>query len=672
MPRRVLLVILALLAFTPAGAFAKLKIDIETGWEEKFRPGRWTPLFLTLQDSSPRQVIVEVYCPTDRRYALEVAQALTVSPNPVTVPIYVPLTYKLDETTITIRDANSGRRIESVPISDFPAYAGRGGPQQVDAQSLFVLISGSGNTDRMLQGQFRHPTVEPVVVPMNRLPVTPEPYGSVDLVILNQPEFARLNPDQQSALADWVHAGGLLVINPGVTPAPAAGPLAEIMPARLGQTKQIEVDAAAIKKAGLPERFRKLTGRELLDIPADARPTPLFGPSGPIAVRRWVGMGQVLLLPVDVSSLMFDNSDRAGTFWNDTLRGVTKFALTIDPNNRGGGWFDMTDHPRRAFAIRQTLDWIGDVPGAGSFGFSYVAIVLIAMMFVVGPIDWFVLKWTNRQPWTWVTISGWIGLVTLGSIFVGHIFKSGDVHFRTASVIDEAVGGRVAAADLAGLYSPQTTEYEFQYSPYGWWRTAGVSNPYNGSNLLMQVPCHQDYRGNRPLSMLINVWNVRFIEGQEIGTGPAFVQTQLKATPKRVTGSITNRAPFALRDVMVRTGNGVAHVDGELAPGATIAVDAILHGDETLKAATTQMTDSDAWQLYYKETATTRPTAETLGGVADLRSVRIDQQLADRDDVACVYAAYDAPPDERLTLTSVKDAKRAHTGMVRAIVPLGK
>ena len=84
------------------------------------------------------------------------------------------------------------------------------------------------------------------------------------------------------------------------------------------------------------------------------------------------------------------------------------------------------------------------------------------------------------------------------------------------------------------------------------------------------------------------------------------------------------------------------------------------------------MTDAEAWQLYYKEAPTTRPAPETLSGIADLRSVRIDQQLAERDDVACVYAGYDAPPDERLKLTSVKDAKRAHTGMVRAIVPVGK
>src|SRR5688572_30342677 len=108
---------------------AKVKLDLEVGWENKFRGGKWTPLFLTLQETQqPRQVVIEVYSPTDRRYALNVKQGLTIGPQPVTVPIYVPLSYRLDETTITIRDGNSGRRLEHMIVNDFPVYNGSGQP----------------------------------------------------------------------------------------------------------------------------------------------------------------------------------------------------------------------------------------------------------------------------------------------------------------------------------------------------------------------------------------------------------------------------------------------------------------------------------------------------------------------------------------------------------------
>src|SRR5687767_9337215 len=101
----------ALVLLCCASGFAKVKIALDVGSENNFRAGKWTPLFITLTDSSPRQVVLEIYSPTDRRYALNIRQGLAIGPQPVTVPIYAPLSYRLDETTITVRDANSGRRL---------------------------------------------------------------------------------------------------------------------------------------------------------------------------------------------------------------------------------------------------------------------------------------------------------------------------------------------------------------------------------------------------------------------------------------------------------------------------------------------------------------------------------------------------------------------------------
>ena len=95
------------------------------------------------------------------------------------------------------------------------------------------------------------------------------------------------------------------------------------------------------------------------------------------------------------------------------------------------------------------------------------------MMFVVGPVDWFVLKWMGRQPWTWATTSGWILLVTVGAISIGYLLKSGELHFRTVSVVDESRWQRVAQTTLAAVYSPRTREYTLKFDPQGWWRPAG-------------------------------------------------------------------------------------------------------------------------------------------------------------------------------------------------------
>ena len=107
------------------------------------------------------------------------------------------------------------------------------------------------------------------------------------------------------------------------------------------------------------------------------------------------------------------------------------------------------------------------------------------------------------------------------------------MHFRTASVIDEAGGARRCLArrrrHLLAAHDTITTSACSR--TVGGGRRA-LTNPYGGgSNILTEVACHQDYRGNRPLPMLINVWNMRFIEGQEIGDEPPMVQAQLAHAP---------------------------------------------------------------------------------------------------------------------------------------------
>jgi hypothetical protein len=172
--------------------------------------------------------------------------------------------------------------------------------------------------------------------------------------------------------------------------------------------------------------------------------------------------------------------------------------------------------------------------------------------------------------------------------------------------------------------------------------------------------------------MLINVWNVRFLEGQELGEEPAMIQAQLApANGRNIAGSITNRAPFTLTDILIRTREGVASIKGTIEPGATMQVSGPLVTDKTL-ASTTQMSNGEAWGLYSQEVPTTRPSPQSINGVGDLRAMRIDQQLGDRDDIACIYATYEAPPGERVKLANVQEPRTAHVGVIRALVTMQK
>src|SRR5437773_11622569 len=100
-------------------AQAKVALSVDVGWNNRYRTGQWTPLYVSAAtDGESRQVVLDLYGPTDRRYAMKISQSFAIGPTPITVPIYVPLSDQLDETTVTLRDANSGRRLESIAPRD--------------------------------------------------------------------------------------------------------------------------------------------------------------------------------------------------------------------------------------------------------------------------------------------------------------------------------------------------------------------------------------------------------------------------------------------------------------------------------------------------------------------------------------------------------------------------
>jgi hypothetical protein len=542
---------------------------------------------------------------------------------------------------------------------------GPNAPQAVDPNGVFIGVSGISAGERIIAGQLNQAPVQSGYVSQELLPATPVGYDQLDALVLNQPELHRLQVDQQRAIADWVRAGGTVILWPGPGPLPSSGPIMDILPCKIGDNQYFQFDPAAVSRAGLPARFAKLKGRGLSNPTADAKVVPFLESTQPLAYRHWVGYGQVIIVAADISQLVFDSSEKAQDFWRELLAGAVPIP-EFDPNTQNRYWENQS---RRNVPLQQTLDWLGDVPGAGQFGFSYIAGTLLALMAIVGPVDWFVLKRLGRQPWTWVTITGWIGVVTCSAIYLGHVFKAGDLYFRTASIVDEAGGERVAATDIFGLYSPQTRDYEFATDPESWWRPASDNNYYGGGGLEREIACHQDYRGNRPEPMQINVWNLRYLEGEELGPAPPLLEAKLKQSGDRITGKITNRGEFPLTQIHIRTHGGVATIAQSIDPGATVDVDAKLNPrDQTLATQPVQQQQA-TYQRYTAEAiGSTRPAQPILSGIVDDRATQIDRMLQERNDIACVYSSYDAPTDR--VKVDIPGAKTLHTGLVRALFPL--
>ncbi len=668
---------------TAIGAGAETQLDVDIGWGGGTRTGRWLPIFITASDPRPHNVVLEVYWPHDSTYATRISQGFTIGPDPATFPLIVPINYAAIDASITLRDASNGKTLAHLVPSE--ANSSASSFFAVSMNSRLIGVSGQPASLRFLNDQLSgNQRVNIGFLDTRFLPTAPMGLDGLDLLVLNQPNLNSVSApgshsigiDAQQAIVDWVRAGGTMLLWPGDAVLPDSSPLLDALPCSIGERYNLELSQEARKRLGFSDRFAKLPARRLIARPGTSAEA-IFGDGFPVAVVGPLGLGRIVVAPMPLTELQFSDNAAAEAFWKPVLL-ATGFTWVTEKTNE---YYPAqgSDLQREQAAATSLADQLGDVPGAGQFGFSYVAIVLIAMMIIVGPVDWIVLKMLGRQPWTWVTTSGWITLLTLGALYAGHMFKSGDLYFRTAQLVDQVDDHTVASVEMTAIYSPRTARYVMQSPDDTWWQPAGIDPYYGrgGGPMKIDLGFHQTWQGNTPEPLWINVWNLRFLRGDRVGAGPPILTASLKLTGDsrpRLVGTIRNLTDRPLADFRVVTRNGegtLARVPDTLPSFQPADVREIAPGDvASVEATLAPSTPTNDLPGKYPGWATgTHPVDPIeMYWLAPRRTRLINEMMSTRDGLVCVYARV-VNPSATVTL-SPGGAIEEHTKWVRALVTL--
>jgi hypothetical protein len=621
---------------------------------------------------------------------MQVRQFFTISPIPSTLTLFVPIASGWgDGPVVVVRDEHDKTMARFPPDSENYNFYQR----IVNGGTRLIGVSGQHTSLQNMQGNIPGEPWEVAYLEPELLPIAPIAYDGLDLLVLNEPDLLHLLGEQQQAIVDWVRGGGNLVLWPNDDPAPRAGPLIDALPCTIAGGHTVTLTDGDLGRLALPRRYAGIHGRLLQPRP-DAEAVDLFGTgkkSGNVAYRHPVGLGSILVAPVNLSQLRFDGP--SNEFWTTLLSGTPAVQATgeaeINYNN-----IDASTH-RQYAASESVEDFLGNVPGAGKFGFSYVALVLLGMMVVVGPVDWFVLRKLGRQPWTWLTTTGWILLISGGALFIGHIFKSGKLHYGSVRVIDQAGGSIVGETSLTGIYAPRTTSYHLDAvpgdlpaqdagggalahaPPRGWWSVVSTEEYASRRGMANDISFHQTDEGNAPEDLYINVWNLRFLREETTGEAPAMIDAALTlrtAGPDgrlHVKGSIRNLTAKPLTNVRVRLKDGVAPPIDRIEPNGSVSVDAYV--DPRLSGPFTEAPVNQQYLYGYRNPQPVIPITSlwhVAGDLSAFRARRIESLLK-AGNCACVYAECPgSDPPAALREAADGTAEQQHYELIRALVPL--
>ena len=334
-------------------------------------------------------------------------------------------------------------------------------PQRSTREMLVTIGPAPGFAEAA--GMVKRPTdVAFLVAPVAQASELPDRvwgYEGVERVVLVIGEksiFDELSAQQLETLHQWVRLGGKLLFSIGERSPDLLQPdlpWAKLIPGKfagldpLRETTQLrEKGGAELTTEALSERrpqvvkLTDITGRVDVHQSAD---TP------PFVYRQAYGFGQVTFVA-------FALDHPTLTEWKGHVRFLFHLLGGDKPENLSAAQNRSITHLGYDDLIGQLRAVLDQFPGVTVVSFTAVAMVAVALLLLIGPVDYFVLKhFQLPRAVTWITFPSICVAVAAGTWYLGQLAHGTATRVNQVELIDiDAAQGIVRGTLWSHLYSP--------------------------------------------------------------------------------------------------------------------------------------------------------------------------------------------------------------------------
>jgi hypothetical protein len=634
---------------------------VSVGWGDDLRLGRWTPVFVTVEDSQAREVDLQIHGSYgEKSAALWLHQTAVAEPRPDTYALLFPINAQLSRVEVIVSDLQTGQTLGTQALQNNASFspAGRVPMRVLAPEDLLIGISGDIDDCLRLQGQLDRAGIWAGILDPMRLPTNFAGYDGVSVLILAAADLAQLTGAQDQAIVEWVRRGGNLVVIPGTTPLPPRDTLMDALPCTIGVNRAIPlpIGAPAVEAKPSTTRPASLDGRELSPRPGAANLTVL----NQTGYLGRLGLGKIAVLPVDLSPLEFADPAGANAFWRSLLGPMVKASALKEPTEINVGDADEALVPgpnaaesfgrgqRESAAIRHVLELLGATGTAGRIDWRATLIGLAGIFFLFGPVDSVILMRLGQPPRSGLTLLGWIGLIAALAVYAVARPIHSSPSAASFRLVDQADDSVVAATDVIAVNADEPMRVGLSLDRNEWWEPANQAAREFGSNRFVDANCRQDKTGCRPEWVRLDGSEAQAWHGEAANLGPALLNAELALRDNEpgiahLTGRVSNKSGAVMSDIQIVTSRGNFRLAQPLAAGATIDL------DESVSAEPISLVG----------------LPEDAGDVAPERADRIEELV--KSGQACVICQM---PDA-LEVKIGPDIER-HWQVLRALTPIKK
>ncbi len=309
----------------------------------------------------------------------------------------------------------------------------------------------------------------------------------------------------------------------------------------------------------------------------------------PTIIRGSHGLGQIIFVGLDLDQSPFTEWRDRGRLVARLMTGETDFSPRQAENVRSGrvshlGFDDL------AGQLRASLD---QFEGVTLVVFSWVAVVIIVYGLLIGPADYFFLRFgLRRMEATWLTFPALVVLFGALTVMLAYSWKGRQLRINQVDIVDiDAKTSTVRGAYFAHLYSPRTQLLQLELQPaesdlaneqsvqmrLSWQGLPGKGLGGMNTGMAPLVDVSYGIRSDRAASgqgktslegLPIQVWSSKSLSARWTAkTDHAFASDLVRENNGQVSGGVENPLDIPLSECYLLYGRSAYPLD-QLAPHA--------------------------------------------------------------------------------------------------------
>lgn len=539
-------------AYGPLRQDNALQLDVKAGFNTYYRDGMWIPLEITITNNArDLRGKVQVHAQNASQESETLYQTpVTVARNSAkTVFFFVSLSERASEIEVEIVD-NNGRilKVQSERIV-----------QLASKDVLYAVVTESpvGAVD-MTNAPLGRGNSYQANLSLRELPFEADALRALDVLLFFDVDTGELSAEQRTAIHHWVIGGGHLIVHGGPNWQRTTAGLLEVIPTEPQGTRQFETLTGLGDYLGFPSDSLEQTTIVTANTPKADAEVLLSLEDTPIIVRQTLGLGTVDFVALDPQTEPLRSYSDTDALWHTLLvNGQVRPSWSY-----GFADWDIANDASRiitGFDLPSVLQLIG-------FLILYIALI--------GPINYYVLRWLGRRELAWFTIPVLILAFTLLAYFTGFSLRGNTATVSHLAIVQVFPDSDTARVDgLVGVFSPRRTSYNLE-APDG--ITLRTLPGFHDSNLgIEQIKLVEssNYRvEDLPVDagIITSFTTSGYIPAQHI-EGEAIWQIG-NGQGTRVTGTVTNPFDFDIDDMVVLAQNNAFEI-GDLVTGQSASFD---------------------------------------------------------------------------------------------------